>query len=296
MPGKVGLDFCPLCRLYIGPPRPFRIRAEDFLAPGDRDVTDNLREVKFLGEIVNRSLMVLQRPLVWNALLKGCSRLDPRHPAWSLSMKAAAQLCLDKAPRMFLCRNGGSIFTIGSNDDPSIIIGQSALENIGVDELEAILAHENAHIKARHVEYFTLLRLFLDGFLVMTGSSLAMNLIVDLLLKKWRRSAELSADRGAIIATGDPSSMKSALLKLHRRSSLNGEMKLRDLGYIEGLARSLKSHPNLKDRVNALEFFYRSEDYRETRRKVEKNKEIREILKDGIVDCNKYIYIRSRGN
>ncbi|MEM3608671.1 MAG: M48 family metalloprotease, partial [Candidatus Bathyarchaeia archaeon] len=108
--------------------------------------------------------------------------------------------------------------------------------------------------------------------------------IVDLLLKKWRRSAELSADRGAIIATGDPSSMKSALLKLHRRSSLNGEMKLRDLGYIEGLARSLESHPDLKDRVNALEFFYRSEDYRETRRKVEKNKEIREILKDGIVD------------
>ncbi|MEM3608634.1 MAG: M48 family metalloprotease, partial [Candidatus Bathyarchaeia archaeon] len=123
----------------------------------------------------------MQRPLVWNALLKGCSRLDPRHPAWSLSMKAAAQLCLDKAPRMFLCRNGGSIFTIGSNDDPSIIIGQSALENIGVDELEAILAHENAHIKARHVECFTLLRLFLDGFLVMTGGSLAMNLLVDLL-------------------------------------------------------------------------------------------------------------------
>ncbi|MGC8849609.1 MAG: M48 family metalloprotease, partial [Candidatus Bathyarchaeia archaeon] len=256
----------------------------DFLSPDDRSATDNLREVAFIGGIISKSSMVLQRPLVWNRLLKRCSILDFRHPIWNLSMRSARRLCLDKAPRIFLCENGGSFFTIGSNNDPSIIIGRSALENIGVYELEAVLAHENAHIKARHVEYFTLLRLILDGSLRIIGGSPVTNLIVELLLKKWRRAAELSADRGAAIATGDPSSMKSALLKLHGCGFPYGKMKLRNLVYIENVVKSLESHPDLEDRLEALKSFFGTEDYPKARRKIERNEEIREIFERGIAD------------
>lgn len=278
--GTVELDFCPYCRSYIGPPRPFRIEAEDFSAPEDREATEHLREIPFLEQIVGKALTTLQKPFVWGKLLKRCSELDFSHPLWHLVMDIAGRLCLDKAPRIFICRDGEPASTMGSRDDPLIIIRYSMLKVVGRDELEAILAHEIAHIKARHTEYFTLLRLILEGFLTAIGGSLITDLLANLLLNKWRRAAELSADRGSLIATGSSSSMKSALLKLHGYDPSNRDLKLEDPSSLEKIIRSLESHPDIKERIKALDVFYGSMEYREVREKVEKNEEIKKIFND----------------
>lgn len=271
-------DFCPYCRLYIGPPRPFRIEAEDFLAPGDREATEHLREIPFLEQIVSKALTTLQKPFVWSKLLGRCSELDFKHPLWHLTMEIAGRLCLDKAPRIFICRNGEPASTIGSKGDPSIIIGESTLKTVGEDELKAILAHEIAHIKAGHTEYFTLLRLILEGFLTAIGGSLVIDLLANLLLNKWRRTAELSADRGSVIAIGDASPMKTALLGLHGYDASNRDLRLEDPGSLEKIINSLETHPNIKERIKALDAFYGSTEYDEVRKKIEKNEQLRKIF------------------
>ena len=275
----VELDFCPFCRLYIGAPRPFRIMAEDFSAPEDRGLTDTLREAVSLDEMVSRALTILWKPRVWNILLGGCPELDFRHPLWGLIMNIAGRLCLDKAPRIFLCENEGSTFTMGSNEDPLIMVGRPILRSVGLEELKAILAHEIAHIKARHMEYLTILRLILGGFLELTGGSLATNLVMDLLFKRWRRAAELTADRGSLIATGDISPMKTALLKLHGYDPSGKGPELRDRNRIGEIIKYLGSHPDLKDRIEALEAFYTSREYRDARRKMEMNEEVRKVFR-----------------
>lgn len=96
----------------------------------------------------------------------------------------------------------------------SIIVSQGALEKLSVEELESLIAHEEAHLTYRHIELIMLFRAcwFILGGLILTRYYTewgffplvltATLLIGEMILSKaWRRLSEYHADYVAVQRT-----------------------------------------------------------------------------------------------
>lgn len=92
-------------------------------------------------------------------------------------------------------------------DNTAIVVTSSLVTLLTDSEMQAVLAHELGHIKCEHSIWFGV------------GSVLWPNLpligpALDSLLSDWRRAAEFSCDRAALLVAKDPAIVASALLKL----------------------------------------------------------------------------------
>lgn len=87
---------------------------------------------------------------------------------------------------------------------------------------QAVLAHELGHIKCEHGLWITVanvLALAADAFSPRAGAA------VSAALLRWRRAAELSCDRAALLVSQDPTIALSVIVKLTGGSvSLRGEL------------------------------------------------------------------------
>ena len=87
-----------------------------------------------------------------------------------------------------------------------ILISRSLLEALDDDELEAVLAHEVAHVAAKDMRVLALAGLLRD----MT----AWNPFSHVALRRLLRDRELEADRLAASITGKPLAVASSLIKM----------------------------------------------------------------------------------
>jgi Zn-dependent protease with chaperone function len=100
--------------------------------------------------------------------------------------------------------------TIGSSR-PMIVVGSNLHQQLGPGEQRVILAHELGHILSDHVLYNTALTILLSagGNLPLLGLPVR---AVRAVLLEWRRAAELSSDRAAVLAVRDPQVVCRALM------------------------------------------------------------------------------------
>lgn len=115
-----------------------------------------------------------------------------------------------------------------STDDTKLVVSTGLLNVLDADELEAVVAHEVAHIKNRDATVMTLVELPLASarnlgrtlqhsggvhfiLLVVALASYAFWGIGRLLDASLSRSRELAADRGASALLGDPAALAGAL-------------------------------------------------------------------------------------
>lgn len=94
-------------------------------------------------------------------------------------------------------------YTIGF-PTASIVLASSLVENLSLDELSFVIAHELGHVKLGHNIYLTFVNPIGDGI---PGGSI--------LFSYWRRKAEYSCDRCALVIT---KSIKSAITSLFKLS------------------------------------------------------------------------------
>ncbi|MBR4382905.1 MAG: TerD family protein [Selenomonadaceae bacterium] len=88
--------------------------------------------------------------------------------------------------------------TVGTDDDPMIVIDSACLHDFNDGQLLALLGRELGHIKLKHVKYLTALNL-ID---TLTGFSNAASAVKGLLYE-WTLAAHFSADRAGAIVAGD---------------------------------------------------------------------------------------------
>ncbi len=144
-------------------------------------------------------------------------------------------------------------FTIGF-PTASIIITSALVENFSFDELEFTIAHELGHVKAGHNIILT--------FIYPLGNGVP---AASLIFSFWRRKAEYSSDKCALILTKKIDSGVSSLLKLS--IGLNIGRKVAMESYRNQLVNSkntmvsfseiLSDHPLTTNRINALVIFWR---------------------------------------
>ncbi len=138
---------------------------------------------------------------------------DPRLLASVAEMSRRANLrCL---PRVMMLPPGVTgVFAAGMRRG-SILVSEDLLHVFDQEELDAIVAHEVAHLQSRDVPVVVVAGVFRD--------LVAWNPIAHIALRRLIHDREFEADRRAAALTGDPLAVASGLLKIveiakHRRT------------------------------------------------------------------------------
>lgn len=188
----------------------------------------------------------------------------------SAADRFAAQLGI-APPRLYVIDDGfPRAFVVGRGPrGSSLAVSTGLLGALPPDEVEAVVAHELAHVRARDVLTQTLAVLFAATLLELTRAggwfSRALLFVlapvaaafVHLLLSPRR---ELEADRVAVLLTGAPDQLADALARLDRASDLvqfQASPATEPLYVVNpfaevGPARMFVTHPPLARRLTAL--------------------------------------------
>ena len=191
--------------------------------PLDRMATEQLKKlrgfdtlvakyIEFGFERVNRILNNAsnvkvgprQMPALYHMLREGCAILDMPEPDLYVSQRPEA-----------------NAFTFG-HIRPYIVVYSGLLELMDDEEVMGVIAHELGHVKCGHVLY-TMMATQIDVLIAVVKESLpavgfligaGMQLTLETALRAWKRRAELTGDRAALLVIQDPQPCISFLAKL----------------------------------------------------------------------------------
>ncbi|MDW7733308.1 MAG: zinc metalloprotease HtpX [Methanolobus sp.] len=187
-------------------------------------------------------------------------------------------------------------FATGRGHQSAVIaVTTGLLDRLDQRELEAVLAHELSHVKNRDMAILTIasfistLAFYLVRYSFYIGSfggdrrnsngaliivwiaSIIVWIISFLLIRALSRYREFSADRGAVIITGQPANLISALRKI---SDTIAQIPTEDLRKVEGmnaffiipavsdsLLNLTSTHPSVEKRIAALEGMQREVEF-----------------------------------
>lgn len=163
---------------------------------------------------------------------------------------------------------GFNAFTMGSDENPGIVIGSMLINMLTNEQLLFVIGHECGHIAMGHVVYTAaanLMKMFATNVPVI-GDML--NMTAGAALNAWSRRSEISADRAGLLCCADLSSAQKALLQLElgfadmENTDLEDYVKSSENYLQQGLLRKVGEysvgHPLLPKRIKALDMFMNS--------------------------------------
>ena len=196
---------------------------------------------------------------------------DAEDPSLRSAAETMAAKLAVRPPRLHLLPDGfPRLFVVGRGPASSALaVSTGALRSLRLEELEAAIAHELAHVRRRDVLVQTFVVLFAATLMEVSriGGWLSRVLLyvlapiaaafVHLLLSSKR---ELAADELAARATGAGHDLADALMRLDRAAELvefaaspaTEPLYPVDPFESEGIARMFKTHPPLEKRLRRL--------------------------------------------
>jgi Zn-dependent protease with chaperone function len=101
--------------------------------------------------------------------------------------------------------------TLGTNQDPIVVINSALLDTLDLDELAFVICHELGHVKCRHVTYLTI------AYMSVHAAGLFGNayfFALPAVVQEWSRRMEFTADRAGLIGCADLAVSIRALVML----------------------------------------------------------------------------------
>lgn len=168
-------------------------------------------------------------------------------------------------PHLYIM-NDSSINAYTSNEsDPFVVLHTGTLDCCTVRQVQTILAHECGHIACHHVLYHTIGQLILNGAIsLIPGLGGLISVGLQGAFMTWMRASELSADRAASLAMGNPGDVVDMCAVLaggygDRAAKVNHELLLQ-----QGVMYEQCLHSSTKDKVLELLNFSISGDHPRT--------------------------------
>lgn len=272
------------------------ISSEAFRHPLDREAEQALRALpgfdlmarKFLEVTVDRPQYIFH--------MGNSVRVGPRQYAalYTLFRDCLQALDIQPEPAFFVTQNPAvNAYTIGQ-EQPSIVVTSGLLDLMEEPQLRAVIAHELGHLKCGHglltqMAVWAMYAASLVGQMTLgVGNILASNALI-LGFYEWKRKAELSSDRAALLVTDDLDAVLLAMAQIaggsdRQTTALSlAEFKRQARAYqdldSDALNQAYKfllynnlpqgiftSHPFPVERVGYLEAWAQSDDYAAIRR------------------------------
>jgi len=176
--------------------------------PADRAATAALGSIPMLDYVVRKLIefgyeRALRQTYLGAGVRLGTDQLPDiwtryQHVLGVLDMPEEYDLYLTAEPLL-------NAMAIGAGK-PIVVLNSGTVELLGDDQLEAVIAHEVAHILSDHVLYRTALQILLrlTATTRLPGVAGMPLLAVQYALLEWSRATELTCDRAAAIVTRDP--------------------------------------------------------------------------------------------
>lgn len=117
-------------------------------------------------------------------------------------------------PKMYVTQNPAIHAGALGINNPIIEVSTGTLDKLSVEELYFIIGHEAGHIKSKHTRYGFLHTIlpFLGSMVPAIGSLVSFS--IEVLLYKYDRMAEFTADRAGLLCCQDLNAATESLMKL----------------------------------------------------------------------------------
>jgi Zn-dependent protease with chaperone function len=270
------------------------ISSQAFKHPLDQQAEQTLRSVPGFDLLAKSfSEYLYERPQ--QILLMGNDlKVGPRQYAtlYGIYRQCLRDLDMSPEPNLYVSQNpSANAYSLGS-EHPYIVFNTALLDLLDEEEIRVILAHELGHLKCDHSILIQLsfwvmgAANFLGDITLGLGKAITTGLVYA--FYEWRRKAELSADRAALLVTDDLNLVLRTLMKcaggsqkyLHecnleefiRQGEAYRQLDQDNLNQIykfiiyNGGNGSFLTHPFSVERVHYLQEWFNSESYRQIRR------------------------------
>ncbi|NCR39954.1 MAG: M48 family metallopeptidase [Microcystis aeruginosa W13-11] len=270
------------------------ISSQAFKHPLDQQAEQALRSVPGFDLLAKSfSEYLYERPQ--QILLMGNDlKVGPRQYAtlYGIYRECLRDLDMSPEPNLYVSQNPlANAYSLGS-EHPYIVFNTALLDLLDEEEIRVILAHELGHLKCDHsiliqMSFWVMgAANFLGDITLGLGKAITTGLVYA--FYEWRRKAELSADRAALLVSDDLNLVLRTLMKcaggsqkyLHecnleefiRQGEAYRQLDQDNLNQIyklliyNGGNGSFLTHPFSVERVRYLQEWFNSESYRQIRR------------------------------
>lgn len=184
--------------------------------PADRAALNALRRIPGFDLVLRKLVGMFGEKSIRLTFKANAVRVSEKQYPWihERLLRVCDTLDLDDVPELYISQtplvNAGAV----GMDKPFIVLNSSTVELLDRDQVEAVIAHEVAHVMSGHAVYRTMLFILLRFALTRYPlAGVAVRPIIYGLLE-WSRKAELSCDRAGLVATQDPTAMMGALMRI----------------------------------------------------------------------------------
>lgn len=196
------------------------IKAEAFRHPLDRQAEQTLRSLPGFDFLARKFVeFFAERPqLVF--LMGNTIQVGPRQYStiYHMFRECVRDLDITNEPKLFIEQNAvANSYSLGK-ENPCIVINTGILDLLSEVEIRAVLAHELGHIKCGHTILIQMAKWVSQAATAIGQVTFGVGKFVSqgllLAFYEWRRKAELSCDRAALLVIEDLNTVMKTMMKI----------------------------------------------------------------------------------
>jgi Zn-dependent protease with chaperone function len=230
------------------------ISSEAFRHPLDFQAEQALRSVPGFNLVASKFVeFIYERPqLVY--LMGNSIQVGPRQYAtiYGMFRECVKDLDIYPEPSLFISQNPQVNSYAMGQEHPYIVVNTGLLDLLSEDEIKTVLAHELGHIKCGHTILIQMAMWVVNAASVIGEMTFGLGNIVSngliVAFYEWRRKAELSADRAALLVMDNPRTVMTTMMKIS-----GGSQKFNDECSLEEFIKQSENYRSLdKDGLNQI--------------------------------------------
>ncbi len=269
------------------------ISSEAFRHPLDREAEETLRSLPGFDILAGKFVeFVYERPqFVYN--MGNSIEVGPRQypTVYGIFRECARDLDVTPQPTLFVSQTPlANAYSLG-RERPSMTLNAGLLDLFSEDELRSVIAHELGHIKCGHTILIQMAMWVISTATLIGQRTLGLGELIGggliFAFYEWRRKAELSADRAALLVLDNTEVVMRTMMKLAGGSHKYAEecdldefihqaRRYQDLDRDElnqvykfllynGARGTMLSHPFPVERLSYLQEWSQSSEYQQMR-------------------------------
>ena len=196
------------------------ISSEAFRHPLDLQAEQALRSLPGFNLVASKFVeFIYERPqLVY--LMGNSIQVGPRQYAtiYGMFRECVRDLDIYPEPSLFVSQNPQVNSYAMGQEHPYIVINTGLLDLLTNDEIKTVLAHELGHIKCGHTILIQMAMWMVNAASVIGEMTFGLGNIVSngliAAFYEWRRKAELSSDRAALLVMENPRTVMTTMMKI----------------------------------------------------------------------------------
>ncbi|MEH1920701.1 M48 family metallopeptidase [Nostoc sp.] len=270
------------------------ISSEAFRHPLDRQAEQALRNLPGFDLIARKFVeFIYERPqLVY--LMGNTIQVGPRQYStiYQMFRECVRDLDIYPEPALFVSQNPEANSYALGQENPYIVINTGILDLLDETEIRTVLAHELGHIKCGHTILIQMAMWAMNAASALGEMTFGIgNIVTQGLIYaffEWRRKAELSSDRAALLVVDDLNPVMSTMMKLsggshkyanecslqefikqsenYQALDEDGLNQIYKFLIYNGAQGTMLSHPFPVERLHYLRAWAVSEEYQQIRR------------------------------